>query len=93
LNVSPFLIILKWFVVISNIISVKFSDFSFLVKYKSFPVIPNTVPVKFKGISFINFMTGVPLIIIGIPLNLNGRNLKELKFKKQVMVKVLEFTW
>jgi hypothetical protein len=32
-------------------------------------------------------MTAVPLIIIGIPLNLNGRNLKELQLKKQVMGK------
>jgi hypothetical protein len=81
--VPPFLIILKWFIVISNIISVKFSDFSFLVKFKRFPVIPNTVSVKFKGTSFINFMTGVPLKIIGIPLNLNGGNLKELQLKKK----------
>jgi hypothetical protein len=36
-------------------------------------------------------MTGVAIIIIGIPLNLNGRNLKELQLKKQVMVKLLEF--
>jgi hypothetical protein len=77
--------------VISNIISVKFCDFLFVVKFKRFPVIPNTVPVKFKGTSFINFMTGVPIIIIGIPLNLNGRNLKELQLKKQIMVKLLEF--
>jgi hypothetical protein len=56
-------------------------------------VIPNTVPVNIKGTSFINFMTGVPLIINGIPLNINGRNLKELQLKKQVIVKLLEFPW
>jgi hypothetical protein len=83
------MIILKCFIVISSIISVKFRDFSFLVKFKRFPEIPNTVPVKFKGTSFINFMTGVPLIINGIPLSLNGRNLKELQLKKKVMVKLL----
>jgi hypothetical protein len=44
-----FLILLNWFIVISNIISVKFRDFLFLVKFERFPVIANTVPFKFKG--------------------------------------------
>jgi hypothetical protein len=61
-----------------------------MVKFKRFL---NTVPVKFKGSSFINFMTGVPLIINGVHLNLNGRHLKELHLKKNVMEKLLEFPW
>jgi hypothetical protein len=36
-NVPPFLIILKWFIVISNIISIKFSDFSFQGQFKNGP--------------------------------------------------------
>jgi hypothetical protein len=35
----------------------------------------NETPVKFMG-------TGLPLVINGIRLNLNGRNLKELQWKK-----------
>jgi hypothetical protein len=79
-------------IVISNIFSVKFRYFLFLVKFKRFPVIPNTAPVEFKGTSFINW-TGVPLIISGIHLNLNGRNLRELHFKRNVLEKLLELPW
>jgi hypothetical protein len=76
MTVPPFLIVLKWFSVISNIISVTFGNVPFLVEFKRFPVI-------LKGTSFIDFMTGVPVIINGIPLNLNGRNLKEVQLKKK----------